>query len=169
MLDMANELPMTQSNPKIGRKLKWTSKIETILLELHVEQCLLIKKPESAFKNEQWSAIEQKFNANLGMNLRRDTFKNKFRTWSKNYKTVKKMNDQSGFGWNEESHMVIIEESLWDDYMMSNPLAKNFKGKSFEYWKELSIIVGNDFAEGAGARMTAQLERDIDEDVEAVR
>ncbi|KAL4181450.1 hypothetical protein AMTRI_Chr12g271290 [Amborella trichopoda] len=78
------------------------------------------------------------------------------------------MKDQSGFGWNEESHMAIIDNSLWDDYVMlmhiililqSNPFAKNFKGKSFEYWKELSIIVDNDFAN----------ERDIDDDVEDIR
>ncbi|KAL4202884.1 hypothetical protein AMTRI_Chr02g223440 [Amborella trichopoda] len=51
----------------------------------------------------------------------------------------------------------------------SNPLAKNFKRKSFEYWKELSIIVGNDFAEGVGPRMATQLKKDIDDDVEDVR
>ncbi|KAL4197251.1 hypothetical protein AMTRI_Chr04g187360 [Amborella trichopoda] len=112
--------------------------MKTILLELLVEPCLLIKKPGSAFKNEQWSAIEHKFNVNLGMNLRMDAFKNKLRTWSKNYKT-------------------------------SNPLAKNFKGKSFEYWKEQSIIVGNDFADGVDVRTAAQLERDIDDDVEDVQ
>ncbi|KAL4192698.1 hypothetical protein AMTRI_Chr06g173310 [Amborella trichopoda] len=78
------------------------------------------------------------------------------------------MKHQSGFGWNEESHMAIIDEFLWDDCVMSNALAKNFKGKSFEYWKELSIIVGNDFVERAGVRTAAQLERDID-DVEDVR
>ncbi|KAL4178643.1 hypothetical protein AMTRI_Chr13g116100 [Amborella trichopoda] len=48
-------------------------------------------------------------------------------------------------------HIILI--------LQSNPLAKNFKGKSFEYWKELSIIVGNDFTEG----------RDIDDDFEDVR
>ncbi|KAL4179302.1 hypothetical protein AMTRI_Chr13g119360 [Amborella trichopoda] len=105
--------------------------METILLELPVEQCLLIKKSESAFKNDQWNAIEQKFKGKLGMNL--------------------KMDDRNGFGWNEESHMAIIDDSLWDDYVM------------------LSIIVGNDFAKGVGVRMAAQLERDIDDDIEDVR
>ncbi|XP_011627000.1 L10-interacting MYB domain-containing protein-like [Amborella trichopoda] len=142
--------------------------MEAILLELLVEQCLLIKKPESAFKNEQWSAIEEKFNINLGMNLRRDTFNNKLRTWPNNYKTIKKMKDQSGFGWNEESHMGIIDESIWDAYIMSNPITKNDKGKSLKYWKELSIVVGNDFVEGAGARTATQLERDIDDGRETI-
>ncbi|KAL4184250.1 hypothetical protein AMTRI_Chr10g110 [Amborella trichopoda] len=139
MLNMANEIPMTQSNPKTCRKLKWTLKMETILLELLVEQCLLIKKPESVFKNEQWSAIEQKFNVNLETNLRNDACKNKLRT--------------CGFGRNEESHMAIINESLLDDYIM----------------KELGIIVDNDFSEGACARTAAQLETDNDDDVEDVR
>ncbi|KAL4189767.1 hypothetical protein AMTRI_Chr08g208780 [Amborella trichopoda] len=53
--------------------------------------------------------------------------------------------------------------------LQPNLLAKNFKGKSFEYWKELSIIVDNDFFKGAGARTVAQLARDIDDDVEDVR
>ncbi|KAL4196858.1 hypothetical protein AMTRI_Chr04g248340 [Amborella trichopoda] len=116
------------------------------------------------------SAIEQKFNANLGMNLRRDAMLLRINfERSQNYKAVKKMKDQSGFGWNEESHVAIIDESLWDDYIMSNLLAKNFKGKYFENWKELSIIVNNDFAEGVGAKTAAQLERDIDDDVEDIR
>ncbi|KAL4193355.1 hypothetical protein AMTRI_Chr06g176450 [Amborella trichopoda] len=55
-------------------------------------------------------------------------------------------------------HIILI--------LQSNQLAKNLKGKSFEYWKELSIIAGNDFAEGAGAKTTVQLKRDIDDDVE---
>ncbi|KAL4201916.1 hypothetical protein AMTRI_Chr02g218310 [Amborella trichopoda] len=126
MLDMDNEIYVTQPNPETGGKLNGLKK---------------------------WGhAIEKKFNANLRMNLRRDGFKNKFTTWSKNYKTVKQMKNQSGFGWNEESHMVIIDESLWDDNVMFNPLTNNFKGKTFEYWKELSIIVSNDFVEGTGAR-----------------
>ncbi|KAL4179802.1 hypothetical protein AMTRI_Chr13g89090 [Amborella trichopoda] len=58
-------------------------------------------------------------------------------------------------------HIILI--------LQSGPLAKNFKGKSFEYWKEQNIIVGNDFAEGGGARMTTQPERDIDDDIEDVR
>ncbi|KAL4190848.1 hypothetical protein AMTRI_Chr07g77790 [Amborella trichopoda] len=48
-------------------------------------------------------------------------------------------------------HIVLI--------VPSNMLAKNFKGKSFEYWNELSLIVGKDFVEG----------KDIDDDVEDVR
>ncbi|KAL4192571.1 hypothetical protein AMTRI_Chr06g172670 [Amborella trichopoda] len=58
-------------------------------------------------------------------------------------------------------HIILI--------VQSNLLANNFKRKSFEYWKELSIIVNNDFAEGAGTMTTTQLKRDIDDGVEDVR
>ncbi|KAL4183421.1 hypothetical protein AMTRI_Chr11g98160 [Amborella trichopoda] len=69
------------------------------------------------------------------------------------------MKNQSGFGWNEEIHMIIINEYLRDDYLCI---------KSFEYRKELSIIVGNDLDEGTVARTTTQLKKEMKYDVEEV-
>ena len=64
-----------------SKKKMWTKPMERMFLDLLLEQVHLGRKGEGGFKKEAWIAIERTFNATMDLNLSRDHFKNKLKTW----------------------------------------------------------------------------------------
>ena len=100
-----------------SKKKMWTKPMERKFLDLLLEQVHLGRKGEGGFKKEAWTAIERTFNAAMDLNLSRDHFKNKLKTWKVGYKVMKDLKNTSGLAWNEETQTVDAEDSVWDDLL----------------------------------------------------
>ncbi|PIN10557.1 hypothetical protein CDL12_16850 [Handroanthus impetiginosus] len=61
----------------------------------------------------------------------------KIHVWKKNHVSLVSMMSRSGFGWNESMNIIIVEDSIWDNYVKSFPL--------YPSWYE---IFGKDRATG---------------------
>ncbi|ETL89042.1 hypothetical protein L917_11951 [Phytophthora nicotianae] len=40
------------------------------------------------------------------------------------------MLDASGFGWDDERHVVLVHDSVWDDYVKASPMTANADASS---------------------------------------
>ncbi|PIN19718.1 hypothetical protein CDL12_07602 [Handroanthus impetiginosus] len=76
-----------------------------------------------------------------GTDIRADPhIHSKIHVWKKNHASLVSMMSRSGFGWNESTNMIIIEDSIWDNNVKSFPL--------YPSWCE---IFGKDRATGEHA------------------
>lgn len=109
------------STPVVGTskspKVIWTREMERKLLDLLLEQVQLGRKGEGGFRKEAWTAIEKKFNEDLKLNLGKENFKNKLKTWKAGYRVMKELRNTSGFAWNETTQCMDAEESVWDELL----------------------------------------------------
>ena len=70
--------------------------MERKLLDFLLKQVNLGRKGEGAFRKEAWTIIEKRFNQELSLNLSKDNFKNKFKTWKMGYRIMKDLRNQVG-------------------------------------------------------------------------
>ena len=98
-----NDVEVAQTPLNSSKKVFWKPHMERRFLDLLHEQIVLGRKGEGRFKKKAWTAIERKFNAELNMNLSKDNFKNKLKTWKQGYKIMKELKGTNGFAWNEST------------------------------------------------------------------
>ena len=63
-----------------SKKVFWKPCMEWKLDLMH-KQVTLGRTGEGGFRKEVWKATERKFNGEMNMNLSKDNFKNKLKTW----------------------------------------------------------------------------------------
>ena len=98
-------------------KVVWTKEMERKLIDLLLEQIQLGRKAEGGFKKTAWTAVEKKFNEEMNLNLTRDNFKNKLKTWKQSYRMMKELRNMSGFAWNESTQCVDADDSVWEELL----------------------------------------------------
>lgn len=81
------------------------------------EQVQLGRKGEGGFRKEAWTAIERRFNEDMKMNLGRENFKNKLKTWKQGYIIMKELRNMSGFAWNESTQCVDADDIVWEELL----------------------------------------------------
>ncbi|PIN23479.1 hypothetical protein CDL12_03796 [Handroanthus impetiginosus] len=68
--------------------------------------------------------------------------------WKKNHASLVSMISRSGFGWNESTNIIIVEDSIWDNYVKVDPNARTMRYKSFPLYPSWYKIFGKDRATG---------------------
>ncbi|KAJ7694691.1 hypothetical protein B0H16DRAFT_1751044 [Mycena metata] len=54
----------------------------------------------------------------------------------------------SGFGWNEKSNTIDVEDAVWETYVAAHPKAKNYRYKLFPQYDDMASLVDGGFATG---------------------
>ncbi|KAL0411122.1 UNVERIFIED_CONTAM: hypothetical protein Slati_3701900 [Sesamum latifolium] len=75
----------------------------------------------------------------------------KIQVWKRQYSSIIGMMSKSGFGWDESTCMVTIEENdkdVWDNYVKLDPHAKSMRYKSWPFFPAWREIFGKDRAAG---------------------
>ncbi|XP_012833678.1 PREDICTED: uncharacterized protein At2g29880-like [Erythranthe guttata] len=91
----------------------------------------------------------------------------KLQTWKKTYGFIYGMLETSGFGFNEETMMVVCEDDVWDKYvqMMSfaivHPEVKKMRHNSYPYYPSWQEIFGKSRATGANAQGFVDVVQDL--------
>ncbi|MBA0736698.1 hypothetical protein Gogos_010212, partial [Gossypium gossypioides] len=68
----------------------------------------------------------------------------------------------SGFGWDEHRHMVVVEDAVWNSYISSHKVAGQFKHHIFRYYDQLASIYAKGKAIGKDAQTTTDIVEEID-------
>ena len=53
----------------------------------------------------------------MKMNLVRDNFKNKIKTWKQTYQMMKDLRNMSGFAWNETTQCEDANDVVWEELL----------------------------------------------------
>ena len=115
-MDEEVRVTVVSTSPR-NAKVLWTREMEKKLLDLLLEKIQLGRKGDGGFRKEAWNAIAKKFNEDMNMNLGKDNFKNKLKTWKKGFRIMKELRNMSGFAWNETTQCVDAEDSVWDELL----------------------------------------------------
>ncbi|GAB2295037.1 hypothetical protein Dimus_038331 [Dionaea muscipula] len=135
-----------------GRRI-WTKREEEFLLSAMIE---LVTDPKwkldtGAFRNGFFVEVEKKLVlAFPGTDLRSSPhIESKVKAWKKNYHTISDMLKTSGFGWDDEAKMVLVDsEDVWQAYIKKEPDATNMRDKPFPFYEDWLVLFGKDRATG---------------------
>ncbi|ETN19738.1 hypothetical protein PPTG_04960 [Phytophthora nicotianae INRA-310] len=64
------------------------------------------------------------------------------------YTSIKAMLDASGFGWDDERHVVLVHDSVWDDYVKSHPKVVDYRRKAMPLFDDLRDLFKGTYATG---------------------
>ncbi|XP_039140395.1 uncharacterized protein LOC120277602 [Dioscorea cayenensis subsp. rotundata] len=82
--------------------------------------------------------------------------KSRMRTLKSQFRELKEMRSQSGFGWDDANKCVTCEDDVWYSWLKSHKEAAGLRNKHFPYFDELAIIFGKDQATGDGAEFASE-------------
>ncbi|XP_047309784.1 uncharacterized protein At2g29880-like [Impatiens glandulifera] len=85
------------------------------------------------------------------VNVSRENIQLRLKTWDKHYAVISAMLGTSGFVWDWDRKVVKVDsEEVWTTYVKAHPDASHYRSKIIENWEDLSIICGQDKANGSG-------------------
>ena len=93
--------------------------MDCCLSEILVQQIKLGNKNklDNKLKPAAYEAAVLAINERFELNVTKDHVKNRLKTWKKLYDALKELQDQTGFGWDENRKMVIANDSVWNEYI----------------------------------------------------
>ncbi|KAJ7223788.1 hypothetical protein C8J57DRAFT_1535928 [Mycena rebaudengoi] len=65
--------------------------------------------------------------------------------------TMRKLREQSGFGWDEGLKLVTASNDVWEAHITSHPKARKWRNTSFPLYDDILYLVDGIIATGAGA------------------
>ncbi|XP_077249377.1 uncharacterized protein LOC143888873 [Tasmannia lanceolata] len=110
-------------------RTRWTSPMDRYFIDLMLDQISAGSKGEQGFGRQAWVDMTAKFNTKFGLQFDKDILKNRHKTLKKLYNSLKTLLGLSGFGWDEQRHMVTADDLVWEDYIKAHPDAANASGK----------------------------------------
>ena len=107
-----------QARKKQTRRTWSTSEEEALMLELK-ELVAAGWKKDNAFRNNYLNELERKMtqhfpHASISGNKH---INSKIIVWKKQFASLLTMMGTSGFGWNNEANMVVVENDIWGKYV----------------------------------------------------
>ncbi|KAI4357306.1 hypothetical protein L6164_001265 [Bauhinia variegata] len=81
------------------------------------------------------------------------------------YAIVYDMLNQSGFGWNDETKMIIVDsDDVWNEYIKSHPSAKDYRNAQILLLDKLALAFVKDRATSKGAVAPADVVEQLEEE-----
>ncbi|KAH7099436.1 hypothetical protein BKA62DRAFT_621447 [Auriculariales sp. MPI-PUGE-AT-0066] len=144
--------PSKKPDEKASDSCVWTIAQEATMLAVLKDN--LDKQSGTGFRNVVWTTvaaeIRRKHSEDTGA-LKTDTkCQNKYQKIKKDYKQYYTMASKSGWGWDEEKNVVVVDDDVWEPFAKANPKYKNLRGKTFPHYKSMVEICGDRLASGHG-------------------
>ncbi|XP_042511176.1 uncharacterized protein LOC122086442 isoform X2 [Macadamia integrifolia] len=129
-------------------KTKWTPPMDRYFIELMMDQVNRGYKVGNAFRKEAWAQILSLFNARFGLELDKESLRNRYRKLRMQYNALKTLLDHGGFRWDETRQMVTADDNVWDDYLKGHPEARSYRTKTVPNYNDLCVIYGHPTTDG---------------------
>lgn len=96
-------------------------------------------RTHNAWSKEAWTNIVCRLNAKFGCSFTLNQVKQKEQDLKKDYRVVKELQEESGFGWDNERNMVTAPPNVWASFAArkNNIDALTWQDKSFPYFDDL--------------------------------
>ncbi|KAL7214855.1 hypothetical protein ACSBR1_027101 [Camellia fascicularis] len=136
----------TTSSRKKGKPRRFRNHREEFFL-VTTMKAVTASNPRADFYNE----YEKKISSAFSRTDLRDSphIDLKIKLWRKQYNTLQDMLKISGFGWDDEQKMVLVDsDDVWQNYVKRVPDAKGMRNRPFPFYEDWLILFGKDKATG---------------------
>ena len=108
--------------------------MKTFLIELLKDYNVPGYRTQNAWSTEAWNSITDRMNQKFSSSLAVAQVKQKEQDLKKDYRTVKDLVNESGFGWDPNRMMVVAPDVVWRSFgERLNKDALKWRDKSFPY------------------------------------
>uniref|UniRef100_A0ACD5U7T3 Uncharacterized protein n=1 Tax=Avena sativa TaxID=4498 RepID=A0ACD5U7T3_AVESA len=143
--------PLAEIGTKNGKpRAKWSHQMRRYLIGLLKDYDVPGFRTQNAWNTEAWTHIVSRLNQKFGVSFSVKQVKQKEQDLKKDYRSVKDLLDESGFGWYSEKNMVDASDSVWASFAArrNSKDALQWRDKSFPYYDELVPLYEGRYAEG---------------------
>ncbi|CAM0943482.1 unnamed protein product [Alopecurus aequalis] len=155
--DMSMEEPQEK---KFARNyVQWTPEMDRALLDVLVEHHNNGDHAQNGWKSHVYRHAIKDVREKCGVEVTKEKIVSRCKTFDKHYEIVSKILSQSGFGWDWEKNVLVMDgDDVWDKYVEVPAIYKN---KVIHNWNEICTIYSKDHATGQGARTGAETEVEV--------
>ncbi|XP_028084239.1 uncharacterized protein LOC114285401 [Camellia sinensis] len=141
----------------------WTPRIETKLINMLRDE---VRNNQTTGRTTSWTIRHWNHYANqlhniYGFRYTGVKVRQKYQRLKADYQTFKRLQAQTGLGWDPIIGTVVAPDEFWDKASRN---VKKFRTKGFEYFQEMAEIVENCCATGALSRASTQGPIDSEEE-----
>ncbi|KAL0919400.1 hypothetical protein M5K25_011492 [Dendrobium thyrsiflorum] len=112
----AEDISIHSGQPKsTSRNPRWPEEHNGVLAELLYEQFVNGNICNGNLRREQWSKLVVVLNRRLGTFYTESSVMIRFKNMKADFRTLYQLINRSGWGWDEELHIPIATDELWDE------------------------------------------------------
>ncbi|KAI4347991.1 hypothetical protein L6164_008757 [Bauhinia variegata] len=155
-------------NKKKRDRRQWSNQEDEALLDILIEAAYQGQRCDNRqFKTYTLKMAEAKMDekfpgCGIKVKLHIESAMKRLRTI---YAIVYDMLNQSGFGWNDETKMIIVDsDDVWNEYIKSHPNAKDYRNAQILLLDKLALAFGKDRATGKGVVALADVVEQLEEE-----
>ncbi|CAN6274473.1 unnamed protein product [Urochloa humidicola] len=133
-----------------SKRARWSHQMKLYLITLLKEHDVPGFRTQNAWSKEAWTNIVCRLNAKFGTSFSVNQVKQKEQDLKKDYRSVKDLLAESGFGWDKDRMMVTAPASVWASFASrkNNNQALHWQDRSFPYFDALAPLYDGRHAEG---------------------
>ncbi|KAL0919368.1 hypothetical protein M5K25_011459 [Dendrobium thyrsiflorum] len=137
------DISIHSGQPKsTSRNPRWPEEHNVVLAELLFEQ----------FVNENICNGNLRKEERLGTFYIESSIMIRFKNMKADFRTLYQLTNRSGWGWDEELHIPIATDELWDEIIQVTPKLVRFRRHPFHQYDIFEKICADNIAVGTGAR-----------------
>ncbi|KAH9103188.1 hypothetical protein LEN26_015350, partial [Aphanomyces euteiches] len=126
----------------------WNTKRDLFLVSQLLLQADLGKRADSGFKKEAWRAVTNEFNLEFMVVYTANQMKSRFDCLRRDYKDVKYLRENSGFGWDDVLGVPTAPDSVWSCVIKTNKNYKKFRSCPFPQYNDMAKLLEGAMATG---------------------
>jgi len=120
--------------------------MKTFLIELLKDYNVPGYRTQNAWSKEAWNSITNRMNQKFSLSLTLAQVKQKEQDLKKDFRSVKDLVGESGFGWDPNRMMVVAQDEVWETFgERMNKDALIWREKSFPYFDDLFVLYEGKF------------------------
>ncbi|CAK4094204.1 unnamed protein product [Aphanomyces euteiches] len=129
-------------------RASWSNERDEFLVTALQAQVVKGKRSDSGYKKEAWVEVTAAFNDRFGTTYHVSKIKSRLDCLKRDYKDVKYLRKNSGFGYNGELGLPTAPDDVWTSICKSNPKCKKFRSVPFPLFERLAILLDGAYADG---------------------
>ncbi|XP_055806050.1 uncharacterized protein LOC129874733 [Solanum dulcamara] len=119
----------------------WPPRVEIIFVNSLVEEMKYhLDVIPSNFHDQAWQNVVKDFNQCSGLNFDKAELKKHLSILKKGYRIVKPLYNHGGFGWHNRRKRVVVDDSVWAEYIEVPPEITPYRKYGCPIYKELCHI-----------------------------
>ncbi|KAL0910060.1 hypothetical protein M5K25_020989 [Dendrobium thyrsiflorum] len=155
----ADDISIYSGLPKTTtRNPKWPEEHNVILSELLLEQYVNGSFCNGNMRKEHWAGLVAVLKRHLGSNYTDSSVMIRFKNMKADFRTLYQLTNRSGWGWDEELHIPVATDELWDEIQQVNLKVTRFRRHPFHQYDIFMKIYGENIVVGSDARCSKMSE-----------